>query len=282
MEGSPEDQSASGRCAYCRRDKKLVLSHAIPKAAFRPLLAAGSGSAIGIPDREGVVHRTTDTGEFPMLCAECECEFNRRFDGPLSNALKRLEKAVLSGSTAPILAFSANQLAHAIVAVAWRISRSPANMYLKVNLAAGHLSELEAVLRLPTDQVLRSCTVRVARLTDPLERTGGGFDQSVMGQLIKTPEAFTIKSKKGLPCGFAMDWTMFGFLIHLIVPRLPFNTNRKFGGLKRGAMKVRAAPVNVLDYAPLRDALVAGVAAHEEGRMTASIKDRALRKRRSS
>lgn len=280
MQRSLEKQSPSGRCAYCHCEKKLVFSHAIPKAAFRPLLAAGSGSAIGIPDREGVVHRTTDTGEIPMLCVECEGEFNRRFDGPLSNVLKRLEKAILSGFSTPLIEFSADELAHAIVAVAWRISRSPAKMYQKVNLNAGHLRELEAVLSSPTEQVLRSCTVRVARLTDPLAKTGEGFDQSVMGQLIKTPEAFTIKSTKESPLGFAIDWTMFGFLIHLVVPRLPFATNKKFGGLKRGSMKVRAMPINILEYAPLRDALVAGVAAQEEGRMTASMRDRALRKQR--
>jgi hypothetical protein len=62
------------------------------------------------------------------------------------------------------------------------------------------------------------------------------------------------------------------------VPRLPYPKSQKFGGLKKGAKTIRANPINMLDYAPLRDALVAGFAAQHEGRITPSLQKRHARK----
>jgi hypothetical protein len=253
------------------------MSHAIPRAAFKAMLATGNGNAIGIPyDDDRNAHLTSDTGDAPLLCDSCEREFNRNFDAPLINALKSLENEIfVHGVRAPVN-FSANQLAHAVVSVAWRIWRSPAFMYSEVVLDQRDAQELDALLRLPTDDVLKNCTVRLARLTDPTPQERGGFGQELMGQFVKAPQVYSLRTKsRGKFDRFAMDWTMFGFLIHLIVPRFLYPRSKKFGGLKRDALQISAVPVDMLQYPPLMDALIAGYAAQEEGRLSRTLKKRA-------
>ena len=97
-----------------------------------------------------------------------------------------------------------------------------------------------------------------------------------MRQFIKVPEAYSIRTKsKGKFDRFALDWTMFGFLIHLIVPRLVYPKSKDFGGLKRNATQINAVHIDMFKYRPLRDALVAGYAAQEEGRLSPALKKRA-------
>lgn len=254
------------------------MSHAIPRAAFTSMLA-GTGNAIGIPYGDGNAHLTSDTGDAPLLCDSCEQNFNRIFDGPLVNALKSLENGILANGFRESIASDANQLAHAAVSIAWRICRSPAQMYSEVKLSHPHMKELDRVLRLPSDSILRNCTVRLGRLADGTPTTSGGFGQELMKQFIKAPETYSLRTKSnGKLDRFAIDWTMFGFLIHLIVPRLPYPKSKDFGGLKPNSTQIKAVRVDMFKYRPLKDALVAGYAAQEEGRLSPSLKKRDARR----
>jgi hypothetical protein len=265
----------NGHCGFCLKFSRLCLSHAIPKAAFKTLMSAGNGNAIGIPKGDGNAHLTSDSGEGFLLCAACEGDFNKNFDGPMTNALKRLDNQIISHGLDTHIDFEANQLAHAVVATAWRICLSPAHMYSEVTISSQHMRELDVLVRKPTHEILRNCSVKISRLSDSTPESTGGFGQEVMRQFIKAPEVYSIKTKKnGKFNRFAMDWTMFGFLVHLIVPQLPYPKSQNFGGLKIGANRIKANSVNMLDYAPLRDALVAGYAAQHEGRVTPSLRRR--------
>ena len=263
-----------GYCANCFIHSDLRKSHAIPRAAFMAM-QSGKGNAIGIPYGDGNVHRTSNSGAAPLLCNSCEATFNQAFDAPITNALKTLENNILQDGIASLITYDANQLAHAIVAIAWRISISPAKLYTEVKLDSKHLAELYTLMRSPSTEILKKCTVRIARLSDNTSRANGGFDQKIMNQILKTPEVFSLQPKaNGEFANFAMDWTMFGFLIHLIVPRLPYSKNKNFGGLKRNTNQIYAPPVDIFSYRPLRSALVAGYAADQEGRLSPSLKRR--------
>lgn len=265
----------NGKCAYCLRFGPLKMSHAIPKAAFTPLLTTGNGSAIGIPMDGGNAHLTSDTGAAPLLCQSCERDFNRNFDAPMINALKALENEIFAGGFQKSVSFAANQMAHAIVSVAWRICLSPATMYSEVTLSHRHMQELDGLMRLPSDEILQKCTVRLGRLSDSTPMATGGFSQELMKQFIKTPQTFSLRNKsKNAFNRFAIDWTMFGFLIHLVAPRLSYPNSKKFGGLKHNSNLIRAVEAEIFEYRPMRDALVAGYAAHAEGRLTAALKRR--------
>ncbi|WP_298304252.1 hypothetical protein [uncultured Erythrobacter sp.] len=267
-----------GNCAYCFKYRPLMKSHAIPRAAFKAMLA-GKGNAIGIPYGDGNAHLTSDSGDAPLLCDLCEQQFNRDFDGPLTNALKSLENEILVNGFRGSITFDSDQLAHSIVSIAWRICQSPAHMYSEVNLSGIHRAELDRLMRLPSKRILQDCTVRIGRLSDGRPVGSGGFDQKLMNQFIKAPEAHSIRLKPHRKAKhFAMDWTMFGFLIHLVVPRLPYAKRKEFGGLKSKTTRIRAMPVDIFKYRPVVDALVAGYAAKEDGRLSPSLKKRETRK----
>jgi hypothetical protein len=266
---------ADGDCGFCRKFRRLCMSHAIPKAAFKTLMSAGDGNAIGIPKGDGNAHLTSDSGAGLLLCSACEGIFNKNFDAPMTNALKELDNQIISHGFDTHVTFEANQLAHAVVATAWRICLSPAHMYSEVIVSFQHMRGLDALVRKPTSEILRHCSVKISRLADSTPENIGGFAQETMRQFIKAPEVYSIKTKNyGRFDRLAMEWTMFGFLVHLIVPRLPYPKSQKFDGLKIGSKRVKANPVNILDYGPLRDALVAGFAAQEEGRLTPGLKKR--------
>lgn len=263
-----------GYCAFCLNYGPLRLSHAIPRAAFTAMLA-GTGNAIGIPYGDSNAHLTSDTGDAPLLCDQCEGQFNHSFDAPLINALKSLGNRIQTDGFRSSIAANADQLAHAVVSIAWRICKSPAKMYSEVKLSPPHFFELDRLLRSPTDSILRDCTVRFGRLADRTPSASGRFDQELMGLFLKMPQTYSLRTKpNGKFDRFAMDWTMFGFLVQLVVPRLGYPRSKNFGGLKRNSMQVDAVRVDMLQYPPLKDALVAGYAAQVEGRLSPSLKKR--------
>jgi hypothetical protein len=279
-----ENVAASiGYCPYCLKLSSLCMSHAIPRAAFKTLFAGGNGNAIAIPNGKSNVHLTSDSGAGLLLCQACEGLFNRSFDGPMTNALKELDTAIVTQGFRSQVTFEANQLAHAVVATAWRICLSPAHMYSECTISDAHKRELDNLLRRPTGEILRNCSVKVSRLSDSTSEEVGGFGQNLMRQFIKTPEVYSIRTKRnGKPDRFAMDWTMFGFLIHLILPRLPYPKSQKFRGLKLDATKIAANPIDIFNYPPLRVALIEGYAAQQQNRITPSLRNRMTKGRMGS
>jgi hypothetical protein len=264
-------------CAYCAKPRELRNSHAIPDATFKAARASGKGQLIGIPNELGKIAYTQDTGAAPMLCHECESAFNVNFDSPISNFLKRLENAYLDDGPNASLQFDANELAKALVSIGWRICRSRAEFYGDANLSTRHLYELDNILRSPNPSVLKKCTIRLSRLYDSKRKGANGFADEIMKQFIINPKCYTVSMKKrGATKRFALEWTMFGFLVHLIVPRLTYPSSRSFGGLKANSKDVAFSMQCVLEYEPIMSRLAAGYAAIEQGRVSKKLAKRKL------
>lgn len=263
-----------GVCLACRRVRKLCLSHAIPKSAFTPLMRSGNGSAIAIPKGDGNIHRTNDSGDAPLLCEECEAIFNTAFDGPLANALKKLSNEIWKNGHDAKIEFPADQAAHALVSIAWRICFSSASIYSQVKLDKRHLLEIHKLVGLPSTEILKHCTVGLKHLKGP-KAESGGLGPLEMSQFIKSPEAYMLSIKpKRSPKYFAIDWTMFGFLVVVALPRLPYSKRSAFGAFKRGSLEIGATPVGLLEYGPLRNALFAGMTKDREGKVSSGISRR--------
>lgn len=268
-------KNSTGACAYCGINADLQDSHAIPAAAFASMLRSGSGKVITIPGAVGNAGFSSDTGAAPLLCRQCERDFNVWFDGPLTNALKNLQNRIDAMGSASGIDFSSDQLSHALVSVAWRMERSSAEFYSGVELRPDHRKQLEQVLRLPQEEILRHCSVRLCKLQDHRPEESGGFGGKALGQLVKRPEVFLPASSRHQADGrFIIDWTMFGFLVQIAFPRLPYSSSRKLRGLKRGARKIVAPGIYFLEHKPLANALFSGLACHEEGRLTPALKKR--------
>ena len=65
---------------------------------------------------------------------------------------------------------------------------------------------------------------------------------------------------------------MFGFLFHVIVPKIPYPRSKRFGGLKLGSKWIEAPPVDIFEYQPILDVLVAGYAKNAEGKLSPNLK----------
>lgn len=264
-----------GICAYCGNFRSLCRSHAIPNAAFKQIFRSSGGQGIAVPAGDGYVHRTSESGATFLLCEEDEKLFNRKFDGPLINLLKRLDNEIQKSGGPAKIEFPADQAAHAIVSIVWRICASPANMYSLVRLNRDHRMEVSRIFGLQSSDILKNCAVRLSWLFDGSKADQNGFDRKNMGQFIKSPEAFSIRVRpNGKLNRFAIDWTMFGFLIHVVVPRIPYPRSKNFGGLRLGSEWIDAAPVDLFQYQPILDVLVAGYAKNAEGKLTPNLKRR--------
>jgi hypothetical protein len=262
-----------GFCRYCGKVRQLCDSHALPVGIFRPILSASSGKLVGIPADDGPVHYTSDTGAAKLLCRDCETHFNKNWDAPTVNFLKRLDRAIIESGHTTQLPFPNAQLAHAIVSIVWRTCVSSAFMYAEVRPTTKDLAVVEAILRGPTSEVLRLCSVRIARLYDPTPEQKGGFGQEIMYQFILSPRLYRVKIKKNdKRLGFAFLFTMLGFAISLIFPKVPYPKRKKAGYLSISGDHVVAPPEDLMSIPPIVDALVDGLRKDIAGNVTQSVR----------
>jgi hypothetical protein len=260
---------SSGKCRFCGNEGKLRNSHSIPNGFFRLLMQAGSGSAIDISTGPGKIRGTSDTGAEYLLCGQCETDFNKEFDAPLVNGLKLLDQKIQNIGFSARISFSHEQMAQAIASIIWRCCESGASHYDGTSVDDTHLAQLKHLLTTPREQILRECSVRIDRLQYSSE---DGSDQEIISRLIVAPVPCSVVTGKGnLAKSFGFYFAMQGFLIHLIVPKLPYFKNRKSGYLKRGFTTLHAPPTSILKYPPLMRMLVIARAKYEAGEVTEGV-----------
>lgn len=261
------ERTLERKCKFCGEQPAIVDSHSIPDGIFRTILKASNGSAISIPIGPGPISGSNDTGKAPILCSECEDIFNKSFDGPLVNAMRKLDKEIQLFGHRARTQFSHNQLAQAIVSILWRCCESDAPMYAGAEIETLHKDELKRIIQANSSDTLKSCSISFRRLTDSTAENNGGFDQASIAQIIvpPTPRRYAIKGKLR---GYGFDMVFQGFLMHLTIPRLPHNQVRASGFLKHGAKILHAPPINIFDYKPLVDVLVHAYSKFDSGQMT--------------
>jgi hypothetical protein len=239
----------------------------MPNGFFRLLLQKSYGSAIGIPLGAGKISGTNDTGKAPMLCANCEGDFNSAWDAPLVNALKNLDSKIVSDGFSARVKFNHDQCAQAIASIVWRSCMSDASMYQGAAVNNRHLNDLVKIMNADRGTSLKLCSISLRRLWGKPERQGGAFDQSSINQIIVPPTARTF-AINGRARGFGFDFVVQGFLIHITVPRLPHSKVRTSGFLRSGGTLLHAPTIGIFDYQPLVDVLVQAYAKYVAGEVS--------------
>ncbi|MEP7452816.1 hypothetical protein [Phyllobacterium sp. SB3] len=110
-------------CRFCSRPAKLSKSHCIPDYYFRKTKSKGHSMFVTATDKARVI-KTVDSGASPLLCSQCESDFNRLYDKPL-----RKLTGTIYRSGGMLILVDASRLTAAIVSVLWRASVSTSNLY---------------------------------------------------------------------------------------------------------------------------------------------------------
>lgn len=256
-------------CAFCQEDRELCASHSIPDGFFKTISRRNNGQLISIPESEGKIGLSQNTGKAKLLCRECEAHFNKNFDSPLTNAFKAWDRQIKTNGLGVRYEFSPNHLAQCIASVCWRASVTGNNMYANARVGMRDRARLLGLVLGDLDDTLKSCSCSIKRLYDRRPPPDGGFSQEIVSDIILPVNAYRI-SKKGKKPGnhFAFAFLAQGFLCHLMIPRLPHALRSGPAFLKPSKTALLAPPQYFADYKPLMDAMVAGLGKHLDGQST--------------
>lgn len=256
-------------CAYCQEDRELCASHSIPDGFFKAISRRNNGQLISIPQGEGKVGLSQNTGKAKLLCRECEAHFNKNFDGPLTNALKAWDKKIKANGLGVRYEFSPSHLAQCLASVCWRASVTGNSMYANARVGMRDRAQLLALLLCDREDTLKHCSCSIKRLYDRRPPPDGGFSQEIVSDIILPVNAYRI-SKKGQKPGshFAFALVVQGFLCHLIIPRPQHSLRSGPAFLKPAKTALHAPPQYFADYRPLLDAMVEGLGKHLDGQST--------------
>lgn len=182
-----------GKCAYCDLDGDLCRSHAIPDAVFRPILTASNGSMISLTRDQGKVAGTNDTGKAWLLCRACETLFNRKWDGPLVNAIRKLDHAIKKDGYGCTIEYDHDALAQSLVSILWRSCVSDAHLYEGTPKGDPYTQIFKGLVTEPPAKTLKICSISIFRLRDSTTASSGGFDQNSIWQIVMPPTPHPVR-----------------------------------------------------------------------------------------
>jgi hypothetical protein len=256
-------------CAFCQKERELCASHSIPDGFFRSISKQNNGQLISIPEGEGKIGLSQNTGKAKLLCKECEAHFNKKFDSPLTNALRAWDNKIEANGLGVRFEFSPSHLAQCLASVFWRASVTGSSMYANAKVGMHDSAQLLALLLGDREDTLKSCSCSIRRLYDKRPPLDGGFSQKNLSNIILPVNAYRI-SKKGKKPGshFTFALLVQGFLCHLMMPRLPHALRNGPAFLKPSKTALYAPRQYFADYKPLMDVMVAGLGKHRDGQST--------------
>ncbi|MEJ5026393.1 hypothetical protein [Brucella anthropi] len=191
-----------GICAFCQQEKKLSRSHAIPNSYFRS--AKSNGQAIKYKTDGSQNSVTQASGDYPMLCAECESHFNVSYDIPIQRIIEELKtKQVLSTTDARIFS-------RAILSIAWRSSKNETEFYQNFTLSRHDEDRIKTIFSDSSHKILSQYAVRVSKLFDHIHGDNVNLSKIVMSPRI-------LNNKNGVNLTFMFG----GCFIEILTPRPP-------------------------------------------------------------
>lgn len=152
------------QCAFCERTAKLCKSHAIPDSLFRDMFKQGDGQAVRFTNGRPI-HKSQESGKCYLLCAECERDFNVRFDTAGVNLLRGFRNQIDSDGGRR-WHISHSDLATFVLSILWRAALSSADPYRGIILGGGKAHLFRKVLRKAKPDTLRHCAVRFWNIID--------------------------------------------------------------------------------------------------------------------
>jgi len=210
------------------------------------MLRQGSGAAVhAVDDARTPITRSSDTWSTPQLCSGCETLMNDEWDrygiavfkGRIGTVRSTPAGVTLSG-------IDSGRLRMFVLAVLWRMSTSLHAAYLNAQLPVVIKEELRRTLLTKKRFSGSFLQVTLQRLHDS---TAEGFSRESFRDVAMAPFV-----RSGSDCN-AIGFLMFGFLVRIFVPSVPFRLRRSSHLVASAGYLVFAPRLEFVDFPELFD-----------------------------
>jgi|TARA_R100001163_G_C5032148_1_gene172070 hypothetical protein len=217
-------------CKFCGSDKEICRSHAMPRSFFINIQRQDSGKSILLSDGAEKIRKTINSGQWPILCKECENYFNINFDSPIDQKLNLLGKPI-NPKVHLVFLDHPKIIASFILSVIWRASMSENEIYKSFELPRTLNKKIQDHLKSPgTDNPFEFSTFRFERLIDRI----GNFSEEEISQVVIAPYCAHREKTRKLEISFIGR----GYLFSTIYPRYSSLAANKHGFLYRDRPKM--------------------------------------------
>ena len=238
--------------------KELCDSHAIPKAVFKPMLRGGTG-AISIVDDESTPNaNSTDSWDRPLLCLDCEREFNERFDQYGMRVLKG-QAGTFEATAHGVRVSGVDQrrLAAFVASVVWRASMSDHPAYAKLFALPPEVKRRLYDSLLGVHGGPRLPSVALARLVD----SAGIFSRAHLREVVLAPFLATGDNKQAA----FMVVSGFVFVLFFSPPTLRMRRSMCILSTQPGLTPFYVPSRSFETFPPLFDVMVSALRKQETG-----------------
>lgn len=239
--------SKSRKCIHCGENGDLCVSHSIPDAFFRGIKKSNNGKTLSLTRGDSDPVIINDRGGAYLMCARCECQFNKRFDQYFVKIVRLIRNKYEAEET-PIVHVDGERFIRAFLSIIWRASHSDEDMY-------NHLSELKLAnlssalfsddIELIDNFSMTAVIIAGISETDVLSSKRQSMRQIILAPMISPKISI---SPKGLGQPYRIiSMIVEGVYLALIAPKLGYPKNRRPGLLRKGHKKLKPSVRALLD-----------------------------------
>ncbi|MBN45330.1 MAG: hypothetical protein CMH23_02535 [Methylophaga sp.] len=255
-------QKVIGNCMLCKEKKELQLSHAIPDAVFRRLLAQDSGKAIQFGSYIDKVGYSSDSWATHQLCSSCETLINTRYEHYFLKVLRGEGCSLTIKSWGLVFTdLEQDRLIMYFLSLYWRAANSYAEQYSNVTIESHPNETLRKAILDNEKSVTELFSVKLSRLNAPDD--GPAFTPNAVKSYIQSPFSRTDRLNKISYC-FVFE----GFLFEIFIKRLNFKRRVEPGVLSSIKSRLIIPFLSMYDVEEIKLACIDGQIKQLEGKTT--------------
>lgn len=117
------------KCRLCGLIKPLLDSHSIPNSYFKAIFRKNNGKGVLLSAHDDPNHKSSNSGDWKLLCKECEQEINTGCEKYAINKFRYKRGAIESSHSIRFSNVDCAKIVRFCVAILWRASISPADLF---------------------------------------------------------------------------------------------------------------------------------------------------------
>lgn len=239
------------KCWLCDEEKSLRDSHSVPNSYFKAIFRKNNGWGLLLTQNQ-VIPNHSDSGDWQLLCGDCESKINHQCETYSINKLKLRNNSNDYTHSIVFDDIDCSRILRFCIAILWRASISPAEYFRDFRLdrdievtfkkyLAGHLDKI--------DERLFSFTIEKAYTPGQNESS---FDESFLLPPINCSD----KNRR------TYQFIVVGFLFSLITPRLSLRERSGIKLIKASDTRLVARRTSIFEHKHIMPFLAKHV--HEE------------------